>query len=73
MARKSEPNAANHNPDPAYVCELVERSKQRHGFGNQGQVAERIGVGLSTLKEWKSGAAAIGYPEQFTLECLAGI
>jgi DNA-binding transcriptional regulator YiaG len=73
MTRKNEPDAAKHNPDPAYVGELVELAKKRNGFGSQAQVASCIGVGLSTLKEWKSGAAAIGYPEQFTLERLAGI
>ena len=72
MSRKSKPDAVRHRPDPAYVAELVELAKQRNKLTSQAAVAARIGVSLSSLKEWKAGTASIGYPEQYALERLSG-
>ncbi|QLI49458.1 hypothetical protein vBPaeMUSP18_51 [Pseudomonas phage vB_PaeM_USP_18] len=73
MTKKSLPDAKRHRPDPQYTAELVELAKQRAGLSSQAAVAERIGVGLSTLKDWKSGTASMSYPDQYALERLAGV
>lgn len=73
MSKKNLPNANRHRPDPQYITELVELAKERNGLTSQAAVAERIGVGLTTLKDWKSGAATVSYPDQYTLERLAGV
>lgn len=70
---KQIPDARKHNPDPAYIAQLVELCKKRNQLGSQAAVAECIGVGLTTLKDWKSGQSRPSYPDQFTLERLAGI
>ena len=71
--RNNEPDAQKHNPTPKHVSELIEACKQRHGYTTQSEVAQRIGVSLTTLKDWKRGAPAIPYTAQYTLERLAGI
>lgn len=65
------PNAKKYKPDPAYITTLVEQCKANSGLSSQAAVAERIGVGRSTLKDWMSGVASPGYPGQYILEALA--
>jgi len=73
VSRKSLPDATRHRPDPEYITSLVELAKQRNGLTSQDAVAKRMGVGRSTLKDWMSGVAQVGYPAQYTLERLAGV
>ena len=39
--------------------------------GKQKEVAERIGSGYTTLKDWMRGEVPWSYASQYTLECLA--
>lgn len=71
--RKSDPDAARYNPDPEYVARLVDAAKRRCGYTTQAQVAQRIGVSLTTLKDWKVGEVTIPYAGQYALERLAGV
>lgn len=71
--RNNEPDVKKHNPEPDYVTQLVDACKTRHGYTTQAEVAERIGVSLSTLKSWKRGAFDMPYTAQYTLERLAGL
>lgn len=73
MARRKEPNAAHANTSPEYISQLVDLCMERHKFSSQTAVAARIGVGITTLKDWKSGVAKASYCNQFTLERLAGL
>lgn len=76
MAKKNEqhdPNAENKCIEPAYITELVKKSMERNGLTNQRAVAERIGVGYTTLKDWKAGTRKPSYTDQYTLERLAGV
>ena len=70
--RKSDPDATKHNPAPEYVTRLVVAAKTRCGYTTQAQVAQRIGVSLTTLKDWKTGEVTIPYVGQYALERLAG-
>lgn len=67
------PNAREHNTDPKYVAELVRHCRTLHGFTSQPEVAKRIGVGVSTLKDWISGKSTIIYSAQYALEELAEV
>lgn len=71
--RKSDPDAAKHNPAPEYVARLIEAAKKRCSYTTQAQVAQRIGISLTTLKDWKSGEVTMPYVGQYALERLAGI
>lgn len=73
MARKNEPDAAHANLTPEYISQLVDLCMERHQFTSQSAVAARIGVGMTTMKNWKSGVAKASYCNQFTLERLAGL
>lgn len=70
--RRLEPDAALHNPAPDYVTKLVAAAKRRCDYTTQEQVAKRIGVSLTTLKDWKSGRVTMPYIGQYALERLAG-
>lgn len=69
----TEPDIRSHRPDPEYVASLIQACKKRHTLVLQAQVAEMLGVCLSTLKNWKYGKVPIPYHAQYTLERMAGI
>ena len=73
MARKSQPDAKHYRPDPAYITELVEKCKANAGFTNQADVARQIGIGTTTLKDWKAGRSKPSYCDQYVMETLAGM
>lgn len=60
------PDASKHNPDPAYVRELLSRAglSQRHA-------AKLLGVNDRTMRFWCSGQVDIPYTAQFALEALS--
>ena len=65
------PDARLHNPDPAYIRELIERS----GL-SQREAARRIGIGERVMRCYlasreASSAQIAPYPVQFALEALA--
>lgn len=70
---KLEPDAALHNPAPEYAAKLVAAAKRNCDYNTQEQVAKRIGVSLTTLKDWKSGRVTMPYVGQYALEGLARI
>ena len=66
----AKPDAKKHNPDPAYLRELLEQS----GL-NQRQAAEAIGITSRALRYYLADTSsdtyrAAPYPVQFALECL---
>jgi len=65
-----KPDASRINADPEYVRGLVAQIKARHGL-SQRATAKRLGIGVTSLKDWMSGKAKWRYPDQFALECLA--
>jgi len=64
------PDASLYNSSPDYVRGLVEAAKERQGL-SQRAVADTIGVGWTSLKDWMAGKAKIPYACQFSLERLA--
>lgn len=65
-----KPNAAKHNPDPAYLRELIERAglSQREAAARVGVTDRTMRYYLSTEPEsWKPAPYAV----QFALEQLA--
>ena len=64
------PDATKHNPDPAYLRQLLRRS----GL-SQREAAEMIGLPLRTLENFLSarGKARADYRTQFALEVLADV
>lgn len=64
------PDASLYNSSPNYVRGLVEAAKDRHGL-SQRAVADTIGAGWTSLKDWMAGKAKIPYACQFSLERLA--
>lgn len=70
MTRKSSLSAEQFNPDPAYMSELVKQCKDRHSL-TLPALAKRIGVGVTSLKDWRIGKAKYQYAHQFILERLA--
>lgn len=73
MANKRYPDAADHNPSPLYVKELIALSRSLHGITSVQKLADRIGVGKRTLTDWSNGKSSIPYCAQHTLESLADI
>lgn len=71
--RKTDPDATLHNPAPEYVAKLIAAAKRSCGYTTQAQVAQRIGVSLTTIKDWKSGDVTMPYIGQYALERLARI
>lgn len=71
MAKKHYPDAAEHDPSPLYVKELMARSRRLHSITSVQKLADRIGVGKRTLTDWASGKSSIPYCAQFALESLA--
>jgi transcriptional regulator with XRE-family HTH domain len=64
-----QPDAKNHNPDPAYLRELVERT----GL-SQRECARRIGISERNMRAHLTFGGRLlpaPYPVQFALECLA--
>ena len=64
------PDASHYNDSPEYIRGLVEQIKERHGM-SQRAIAQRLGIGFTSLKDWMSGKAKHRYPDQFALEQLA--
>jgi hypothetical protein len=65
------PDASKHNPDPAYLRELVARS----GL-SQRQCAFRLGISERSMRFYLATSGrqdAAPYLVQFGLECLANI
>lgn len=65
------PNAQTHNPDPAYLRELIERA----GL-SQREAARRIGIGERIMRAYLADpetttSQCAPYPVQFALEQLA--
>lgn len=60
------PDAAQHNPDPAYLRQLLRKSGQ-----SQAEAAAAIGLKLRTLEDYLSGRSKAPYPVQYALERLA--
>lgn len=73
MRKNTKPDSKNHRPEPEYIAQLVELAKQQNGLTSQEEVANRIGVARTTLKQWLSGRSECSYPAQYTLERLAGV
>ncbi|SFA66549.1 helix-turn-helix domain-containing protein [Metapseudomonas otitidis] len=66
-----KPDASNHNPDPRYLRELIERAGV-----SQRQAAELIGMSWEGFRRYLRDVDAPGYRVadyrvQFALECLA--
>lgn len=64
------PDAGKHNPDPAYLRSLIERS----GL-SQRAAADRIGIGERVMRAYladrsRSTSQAAPYPVQYALEML---
>lgn len=61
-----KPDATKHNPDPAYLRELVVATGMtREDF------AAKLGFTDRTLRHYLSGATPIAYVVQYAAECLA--
>jgi hypothetical protein len=61
------PDASKHNPDPAYLRELIGRA----GL-TQNETARRIKIGYRTLQCYLADTGPrCDYRTQFALECLA--
>lgn len=60
-----KPNALKHNPDPAYLRELLERA----GL-SQREAARRIGISERVMRYYLSGEREAPYPVQYALENL---
>jgi len=58
-----KPNASKHNPDPAYLRELIERA----GL-SQREAARRIGISERVMRYYLSGEREAPYPVQYALE-----
>ncbi len=67
-----KPDASRYNDSSEYIRGLVATIKARHRLSQQA-TARRLGIGCTTLKDWMSGKAKHRYPDQFALECLAGV
>jgi len=65
-----KPNAEKHNPEPAYIRELIDRAKEVNGI-SQNEVARRIGVTPRSTRLWVAGQRTMPYTAQFTLEALS--
>lgn len=61
-----KPDAALHNPDPAYLRELVSAT----GL-TQPAFAERLGFSDRNLRHYLSSGTPIPYVVQYAAECLA--
>lgn len=64
-----KPNAANYNPDEAYLRDLIARANL-----TQRGAARLIGVPERTMRDFLNPAKETSkapYPVQFALECLA--
>ena len=67
------PDAKTHNPDPAYLRDLITRA----GI-SQREAARRIGIGERIMRAYladpeKTTAQTAPYPVQYALEQLAGV
>lgn len=60
-----KPTATKHNPDPAYLRELLERA----GL-SQREAARRIGISERVMRYYLSGEREAPYPVQYALENL---
>lgn len=73
MKRKTGPDIdARQEPTPEYITSLVDQAKARHQITNQDEVARRIGLSKSQLKDYKSGRKTPNYRDQYALEAVAG-
>ncbi len=68
VSQMQKPNAADHNPDPAYMRSLVEAS----GL-SQVKAAQQIGVTDRTMRAWLAGDQSFPYTAQYAMEQLAGV
>ena len=59
-------------PSGEYITELVEQAKQRHGITSQREVARRLGLSITALKDFKAGKNVPNYRDQYALEAMAG-
>lgn len=67
----NKPNAETHNPDPAYLRELIERAGV-----TQRKAADLVGVSDRMLRKYLAKRESVSaleapYSVQFCLECLA--
>jgi len=60
-----KPNAAEYNPDPKYLKELIDSTGLSHEA-----LGVIIGVDRRTVDRWISGNRQISYAHQFALEVL---
>ncbi len=61
-----KPNSGRHNPDPAYLRELLERA----GL-SQREAARRIGISERVMRYYLAGEREAPYPVQYALESLS--
>lgn len=61
-----KPDANQHNPDPAYLRDLIKRA----GL-TQNRAADQIGISTRAIRYYVSGQRTAPYPVQFALEALA--
>lgn len=59
------PDATRHNPDPAYLRELVKNS----GLTRE-EFCARLGISDRTLRYYLSGGHEIPYTVQYAAECM---
>ena len=60
-----KPNAADYNPDPKYLAELI--GSLPH---TQPELGALLGVDPRTIRRWLSGARQFPYTVQFAIESL---
>lgn len=62
-------DASNYNSSAGYIDALVSEIQAKHGYSIR-QVAKKIGIGFSTLRDLMHGRSNHNYPTQYILEAL---
>ena len=62
-------DATNKNSSADYINALVSEIQAKHGYSLR-QIAKKIGIGFSTLRDLMHGRSNHNYPTQYILESL---
>lgn len=62
-------DASNYNSSADYIDALVGEIQARHGYSLR-EIAKKIGIGFSTLRDLMHGRSNHNYPTQYILEAL---